>query len=137
MKNLFSLDKNDRFMYYLASPFSSPDPAVEDKRYKQINKIGDKLFHQFGIHHIPPITISETVRRHSTSEDLGGSFDIYADVDYHFIERCDGVIVAMLPGWDVSIGVQAEIRYARKLGKPVLYLEPVVIEQLIGESLGE
>ena len=30
----------------------------------------------------------------------------------------------MLPGWCESVGVQAEIRIARELGKPVRYLAP-------------
>jgi hypothetical protein len=31
----------------------------------------------------------------------------------------------MLGGWETSIGVRAEIRIARELGKPVSYLEEV------------
>jgi hypothetical protein len=38
--------------------------------------------------------------------------------------RCDEVVVLMLDGWEESIGVQAEIRIARELGKPVRYLAP-------------
>lgn len=31
----------------------------------------------------------------------------------------------MLPGWDVSVGVKAEIELARQLGKPMRFVDPV------------
>ncbi|MBX3452499.1 MAG: DUF1937 family protein [Planctomycetaceae bacterium] len=38
--------------------------------------------------------------------------------------RCDEVVVLTLDGWRESAGVQAEIRIAGELGKPVRYLAP-------------
>ncbi|MCP4786571.1 MAG: DUF1937 family protein [Fuerstiella sp.] len=38
--------------------------------------------------------------------------------------RCDEVVVLTLDGWRNSEGVQAEVRIAAELGKPVRYLEP-------------
>jgi len=43
-------------------------------------------------------------------------------VDREHLERCDEMVVLMLDGWEESAGVQAEIRIARELGKPVRYL---------------
>jgi hypothetical protein len=37
------------------------------------------------------------------------------------LRRCDEVVVLMLDGWERSEGVQAEIRIAEALGKPVRY----------------
>ena len=44
-------------------------------------------------------------------------------IDRSFLERCDEVAVLMLDGWDQSVGVRAELRIARELGKPVRFLE--------------
>jgi len=42
--------------------------------------------------------------------------------DREHLERCHEVVVLMLDGWEQSARVQAEIRTARELGKPVRYL---------------
>lgn len=40
-----------------------------------------------------------------------------------FIGICEKLIVLQLPGWETSVGVQAEIAEARRLGKPVEYMD--------------
>jgi len=44
--------------------------------------------------------------------------------DREHLARCDEVVVLLLDGWQESRGVQAEIRLAETLGKPVRYLIP-------------
>ena len=39
--------------------------------------------------------------------------------------HCDEVVVLMLEGWRKSAGVQAEIRFAAELKKPIRYLGPL------------
>ena len=48
----------------------------------------------------------------------------FAAFDKAFIERFDGIIVLQLDGWEKSVGVGAEIEYAKKLGLPVYLLPP-------------
>jgi hypothetical protein len=38
----------------------------------------------------------------------------------------------MIDGWAASVGVQAEIRQATELGKPVRYLSPDDLDELSG-----
>ena len=38
------------------------------------------------------------------------------------IDHCSHLYVMMLPGWHKSIGVTAEITYAKKTGKEIVYL---------------
>jgi hypothetical protein len=52
----------------------------------------------------------------------------WQDYDRHHLTHCDEVWVLMLSGWKESAGVQAEIRLARELRKPMCYVEP---EELI------
>ena len=39
------------------------------------------------------------------------------------IDHCSHLYVMMLPGWNKSIGVTAEIDYAKKTDKEIVYLE--------------
>ena len=41
--------------------------------------------------------------------------------DRWFLERCDELLVLMLPDWTLSKGVAAKMAIARELGKPVEY----------------
>ena len=45
-------------------------------------------------------------------------------LDCELLRRCDEVVVLMLDGWESSAGVQAEVRLAGELGKPVRYVVP-------------
>jgi hypothetical protein len=38
------------------------------------------------------------------------------------LERCNGVVVLTLDGWQQSIGVQAELQIVRDLGKPAFFV---------------
>lgn len=67
-----------------------------------------------------PICHSHTI---ALVGDLPGSFDYWREYNRWFLERCDEVWVVMLPGWDKSVGVNAEIKMATLLGKPVKYLQ--------------
>lgn len=49
-------------------------------------------------------------------------------MDREHLKRCNELVVLMLDGWKESRGVQAEIRIALELGKPVRYLDPSVLD---------
>ena len=53
---------------------------------------------------------------------LPTDWDYWEPIDRKYLEMCDEVVVLTLPSWQESRGVQAEIRLAREMGKPVEYL---------------
>jgi len=55
---------------------------------------------------------------------LPTTWDYWEAVDRRHLEVCDEVVVLTLPGWQESQGVQAELRIAAALGKPIRYLDP-------------
>jgi hypothetical protein len=57
--------------------------------------------------------------------DLPKGWEFWEEFDRWYISRCDEVVVLMLRGWRESKGVQAEIKIAEELGKPVSYIEPL------------
>ena len=104
---------------YLASPYSHPDPAVREQRFHAACRAAVALLHA-GRVVFSPIAHSHPLAQHS----LPGNWQFWEQYDRKFLERCDEVVVLMLDGWEESVGVQAEIRIARELGKPVRYLAP-------------
>jgi hypothetical protein len=44
--------------------------------------------------------------------------------DRQYLQRCDELVVSTLDGWQESVGVQAEIKLAAELAKPVSFLHP-------------
>jgi hypothetical protein len=106
-------------MIYLASPYSHPDPDVREARYRaaclataSLLRAGQLVF--------SPIAYSHWTAEHG----LPCTWSFWAMFDRWFLEHCDEVVVLMLDGWKASVGVQAEIRIARELGKPVRYISP-------------
>jgi len=107
-------------VYYFASPYSDPDPAVREHRYVDTIDIATKLINH-GYCLLEPIAMSH---HHAQRFGLPSGYDFWKTRDRKFIEITDGVIVLMLPGWKESVGVTDEIQYALSLGKPVYYLHP-------------
>lgn len=50
--------------------------------------------------------------------------------DREHLERCEDLMVLMLPGWEESLGLRAEIALAEALGLPIHYLDPESVQRL-------
>lgn len=107
-------------MIYLASPYSHPDPDVREQRFEAACAAAAALL-RAGHRVYSPIAHSHPLTRYG----LPGDWAFWERHDRWYLERCDEVVVLMLEGWDSSEGVQAEIDYATRLGKPVWYRAPV------------
>jgi nucleoside 2-deoxyribosyltransferase len=106
-------------MIYLASPYSHPDAAVREMRFRDACRAAAKLM-RLGHTVFSPIAHGHCICTHGLPTD----WRFWEPFDRHHLERCDEVVVLTLDGWDASAGVQAEIRIAIELGKPVRYIEP-------------
>lgn len=49
--------------------------------------------------------------------------EFWMNVDRPFMDAARGLIVAKIPGWQVSRGVTEEIAHFVKSGKPIVYLD--------------
>jgi hypothetical protein len=105
-------------MIYLASPYSHPDPAVREKRFRDACRAATALLRN-GRAVFSPIAHSHPLVEHGLPTDW--SFWEWQDREH--LARCDEVMVLMLDGWEESVGVREEIRIARELGKPVWFLD--------------
>lgn len=113
-------------MIYLASPYSNPSPEVRSMRFRAACLATGNLIKR-GHLVFSPIAHTHPVREIS---GLGGSFADWERYDENIINRCDGIFVLCIEGWEESVGVQAEIVIASKLPSPipVEYLTPESVE---------
>jgi hypothetical protein len=114
-------------MIYLASPYSHPDPTVREERFREACRAAAKLI-SLGRIVFSPIAHSHPITVHGLPID----WRFWERFDRWQLERCDVVAVLMIDGWAASVGVQAEIRLATELGKPVSYLSPDDLDELSG-----
>lgn len=127
-------------LIYLASPYSHKDRQIEKFRYKEITRIAAKLHKKYPYAFILPITQSHELKNWEPS--LGGSFVKWRDRDLHFISKSDEVWVVLMEGWLESIGVQAEIEFAKECNIPVKHINPetlrfkkTTIKKVLNEKL--
>lgn len=107
-------------LIYLASPYTHKNKSIMAKRFIDISNIAAKLTNK-GLFIFSPISMNHPWKEYS-DEPLGYTWEFWQTFDTKLLDKCDEILVAMMPGWKESIGVQAEIKIARQLGKPVKYL---------------
>jgi hypothetical protein len=111
---------------YLASPYSHRLKKVMREREKEINRVAAELTYKYGYMMFLPITQSAPLERIIPA--LGGSFEKWKEIDLKAVSMMDELWVVLLDGWDISVGVTEEIRYAKELGKRVRYIDPQNIQ---------
>lgn len=112
-----------RPMWYMASPYSHPDTAVREARFRAVAHVAAHYIRQ-GISVFCPITHSHPIEVEGFE---GGPFAyptagpaFWRDFDRPMMEACCGCITATLPGWEKSKGVAGEEDFFHALGRPVM-----------------
>ena len=114
------LTKPKDFLWYLASPYSDPSPTVREVRFRQASKAAGDLMAD-GAKLFCPIAMSHPMAEYGNVPPMG---DVWYKFDNVILDRCDGILVLMLPGWDESKGLPAEIERMQNQNKMVRYLDP-------------
>lgn len=106
-------------MIYIASPYSHKDHSVMDQRYESVAKfaavcisLGHKVYSPIAHNH--PLAKNYALPR---------GFDFWLEYDLHILKRCDELYVCKIDGWEESVGVQAEIKFAVENNIPITYFE--------------
>jgi hypothetical protein len=110
---------NGECTIYLGSPYSDSDPNVREQRFDAVCKAAAVLM-QRGHLILSPICHSHPIAKHGLPTD----WVFWKKYDSAILKRCDELWVLMLPGWESSKGLQAEIKIAREMGMPVEFVEP-------------
>lgn len=107
---------------YLATPYSDPDPEVRFERYMDAVRAA-----AFYLEHGWPV-LSPIAHTHVIAEtgDLPTGYDFWRAFDEALIRGASEVwVLVHTDAAHKSEGVQEEIRIARRLGKPVRYVDPL------------
>jgi hypothetical protein len=105
---------------YLASPYTHADLSVIEKRFHQACQAAANLI-QRGHVVFCPVAHSHSI---SVESNIGRDWETWKGQDIPFIEWCEVLWVLCLDGWLQSVGVQAEMEEARKLGKFIWFMDP-------------
>lgn len=106
-------------LYYLASPYSHKEESMKDYRFDLAARATRYLLERFpNVNIFSPIVHSHVLHRIG----MQGDWNTWKRIDTNYIEKCDGLVVLMIPGWEQSVGVTAEIEVAKQLGKTIFYL---------------
>lgn len=108
-------------LFYLASPYTLYE-AGQDAAAEAVAKIAARLTKE-GRRVYSPIVHTHFIATLGGIDPL--DHDFWMGVDEAMMERCDGLIVARLPGWKESKGVGMEIKWFME-NKHVLpeYVDP-------------
>lgn len=107
---------------YLACPYAHDDPAICEARFRAANLAAATLIAQ-GELVISPLSHACPI---AEARDLPRGWDYWGRFDRALLECCCRVIVLKIDGWQESVGVRGELEYARSLGLPVDYMEPIL-----------
>jgi len=105
-------------IYYVASPYTHVDENIREKRFKDAQIASIHLIVHHRIWAFSPIAYNHPM----VIEDIPTDWDFWEDCDKSFLDHCDAVIVLTIPGWEESLGVIDELKYARELGIPSFYI---------------
>ena len=72
---------------------------------------------------ISPITHSHTI---AELQDMPKDWEFWQNQDLTLLSKCDILYVALLDGWKDSVGVTAEIKYAKENNIEVIYYNPYI-----------
>ena len=104
---------------YLASPYSSPNEATRQDRFESVCRKSAELI-QAGHVVFSPISHSHPIAFYM---DNHNDSSFWVDQDLAFIPWCDEVWVCRIDGYLQSAGIRRETEEAKRLGKPVRFIE--------------
>ena len=108
-------------MIYLASPYSSADPAIVQQRFEAATRYVAYYF-RLGVPLLSPIVYCHPIAR---THSLPGDALFWQFLNEELVMRSSAMWVLKLPGWESSAGVTSEIALARRLDIPLHFKEPL------------
>ena len=119
-----TVDKFRGMRIYVASQYSHPDLKVREGRFRAVCMAAGRLL-KAGHLVYSPIAHTHPI---AMVCNLPTAWAFWKRLDKAAIEQHDVVAVLELPGWGDSHGIEAEVAYAQKQGKYIIFLEPTDAE---------
>lgn len=106
-------------MIYLASPYSDSSDAVKYQRFLAVRDYVHSLMSS-GLVVFSPIAYG---RQFEKAYGLDGNYRSWERLDQALILASEAVWILKMPGWEMSMGVQAEKEFALANNIPITYVE--------------
>lgn len=103
---------------YLASPYSHPNPKIQEDRYEEIAKMVSKLTKQ-GLIVFSPIFTGHNMLKY---EKMPGDWSFWQTYCISFLVKCDEMWIYGIDGWGDSKGIEAEKKIAKDNKIPIKFL---------------
>lgn len=116
--DLYAMRAVDGFLY-LATPYSRFPGGIEDA-FECACRCAAWLIRQ-GLSVYCPIAHTHPVAIHGGLDPL--DHEIWMPADLPMMRAATGLVVAMMPSWEQSVGVKAEISQFQEDDKPVWWLK--------------
>ena len=129
-------------MIYLACPYSTPMISSDTVRARGnfVTQVAAWLL-GCGVDVFSPVTYSMSMADVTAEGPETGilcDFDWY-QFDLRVLEKCDGILVVAMDGWERSMGVQLELDRASELGLTLswLYYDKNAGSYVVGDEIGD
>lgn len=115
-------------MEYLAIPYSDDSEDVMAFRAEVSDFIFSELSKEGRVIYAPISSCHHIAIKHG----LPRVYKFWEKMCEVFIGASDRVILICLPGWEISVGVAAELKLAKELGLGIEYLDPAPYLEKLG-----
>jgi len=112
--------------WFLGSPYTKY-PGGHEKACADVAKMAAGLIRE-GIPIFCPVTHSHPIAYLGGIDPVDGK--LWQVVNMPFAKTAHGLIVAMLEGFDISLGLAWEISYFHAEGRPIFYVDSDLMEVL-------
>lgn len=116
-------------LVYLATPYSKYKPGIE-LAFQHASALAAALL-KLGVKVYSPIAHTHPLAIYGNIDPLDHS--IWIPFDEAMMKACGALVVARMEGWQESRGIAHEIKFFKKRGKPVFYMDPTSLA-LISEK---
>lgn len=115
---------SNRKLWYVAAPYSAGNDVFLSQYRKKQQELVIGTLAALGVFCIDPLAnhyVVETLKV-SNGPSLPTDFAFWDSFCYRTLTACNGVVVCdNISGWEMSRGVQAEIKHAGELGMHIVY----------------
>lgn len=111
-------------LWYVSTPYSRYPGGIENA-FQDAAELTGRLI-KAGVRAYSPIAHTHPIAMHGNIDPL--DHNIWLPFDEAMMAVCDGIIVAQLPGWDQSYGINYEVDVFERAEKPVRFIDPESLE---------
>lgn len=115
--------------FYLATPYSKYHEGIDAAWKMACHQAA--LLVSAGIPVYSPIAHTHPIAIEGGIDPL--DHGIWIPADRPFMESAKGLIVCEMDGWDESLGVSIEIEAFKEMNKPVVYMTPGIVPEILYE----